>query len=264
MKQIKTYRNIILRVIDKCQLCFLLFLFFSCNNENASDCFQNAGDIIREELSVSNFTKITVFENIALVLKQGNEQKLEIETGEFLRNDVTATIVDGRLILRNENNCNYVRNYGLTIVYVTAPNITEIRSSTGLAVKSDGILSYQNLKLISEDFSNPEADTVDGSFNLEVAVHTISIVSNGIAFFKLSGVTNNLNINLAAGDSRVDAENLMADNVTVNHRASNDILVNPQQTLSGVIRSVGDVISFNRPTQVAIEELYKGKLIYKD
>jgi len=122
----------------------------SCNSENAPDCFQNAGHIVRVQIDVPQFTTITVFENLNLVLKQGTEQIVEIETGEFLLNEVTAEVEDNRLILRNANSCNFVRDYGLTTIYVTSPNISEIRSSTGGLISSDGTLNYTNLSLVSE------------------------------------------------------------------------------------------------------------------
>ncbi|WP_339339918.1 head GIN domain-containing protein [Croceitalea sp. MTPC6] len=240
------------------------FWLVSCNSENAPDCFQNAGDLIRVETVVPSFSSITVFENLNVVLKQGEEQKVELETGEFLLNDVSAEVEGNRLVLRNENICNYVRAYGLTTVYVTSPNIEEIRSSTGLLISSDGVLNYPSLSLISESFNNPETETTDGSFELKLASETVSIVVNGIAYFKLSGTATNFNITIAAGDSRVEAENLIAQNVGINHRGSNDIFVNPQERISGVIRGYGDVISSNRPPEVAVEELFNGRLIFKE
>lgn len=241
-----------------------LFILASCNSENAPDCFQNAGAIVRVEVALESFTTITVFENLNLVLKQGTEQLVEIETGEFLLNEVTAEVNAGQLILRNANSCNYVRDYGITTVYVTSPNLLEIRSSTGGLISSDGVLNYTNLKLISESFSNPEAETTDGAFNLELASQTIAIVTNGIAYFKLSGTASNLNILIAAGDSRIEADNLVSENVSLNHRGSNDIFVNPQERISGVIRGYGDVISVNRPTEIEVETLFNGRLIFKD
>ncbi|MBO0322734.1 DUF2807 domain-containing protein [Muricauda sp. CAU 1633] len=245
-------------------LMFLLFILTSCNGDNVPDCFQNAGDTVREAVDVSEFSKITVFENLNVVLKQGEEQKVEVETGEFLRNDVSVKVEDNRLILRNENSCNYVREYGLTTIYVTSPNVSEIRSSTGLLISSDGVLNYPSLTLISESFSNPETETTDGSFDLEVNSTTIRIVVNGIAYFKVSGATTNFNVTVAAGDSRVEADNLISQNVTVNHRGSNDVFVNPQQRISGVIRGTGDVISFNRPPEVEVDILFNGRLIFQD
>ncbi len=235
----------------------------ACNTENAPDCLQNAGDIIREEVTLPNFSKITVFENISLVLKQGDTQKVEIETGEFLLEEVTAILEDDRLILRNENGCNFFREYGLTTVYITSPNITEIRSSTGFPIQSDGVLAYPSLSLLSESFINPETETTDGEFDLEMDSENVNVVVNGIAYFKLRGVVQNLNLNIAAGDSRIEAENLIAGNINLNHRGSNDMLINPQLSLTGVIRGTGDVISFNRPTEVVVEEIFNGRLIFQ-
>ncbi|CAM3295159.1 head GIN domain-containing protein [Zobellia roscoffensis] len=243
-------------------LCSVL-LCLSCNGENASDCFQNTGDIVKEEVTVADFTKITVYENVTMILKQGDVQKVEIETGSVLRNGVTAEVVDGRLLLRDTNDCNYFRDYGVTKIYVTAPNITEIRSSTGWPISSDGVLAYSRLTLLSESFADPEAQTTDGEFDLELDTETLSVVVNGIAYFKLSGTTNNLSLTIAAGDSRIEASDLAAENINLNHRGSNDMFVNPQQSISGIIRGVGNVYSSNEPAEVNIEEQYKGRLIFE-
>lgn len=240
----------------------VLLINFACSSTNAPDCFQASGDISVEEVVVPVFNKITVFENIELILKEG-EQNVAIETGKFLREEVTAFVEDGRLVLRDNNNCNFVRNYGVTKIYVTAPNITEIRSSTSWPVRSDGVLSYSGLTLFSESYGEPEAETTDGEFNLALNSNTISIVVNGNSYFKLSGTTNNLNVVIAAGDSRIETENLISKNVTFNHRGSNDLLISPQETLNGVLRGPGDVRSFNKPPMVSVETLYTGQLIFE-
>ncbi|MFK7814160.1 MAG: head GIN domain-containing protein [Maribacter sp.] len=236
----------------------------SCNSETTSDCFQSAGEVSRIEVEVPNFDKITVFENVRLVLINGAQQKIEVETGENLRNEVTAEVEGGRLLLRDTNDCNYVREYGITTVYVTSSNITEIRSSTGLPIQSNGVLNYADLTLISESFLNPESETTDGEFDLELNAEQVNIIVNGITYFKLQGNTMNLDVQVAAGDSRIEAENLVAEAVTINHRGTNDVIINPQQSLAGVIRGTGDVISSNRPLLVEVEELFNGRLIFKD
>lgn len=237
-------------------------IFSSCTSENAPDCFQDAGKIVRAEVEVPIFTAITVFENITLIIKQGATQKVEIETGEYLRNEVAVVVEEGRLLLRDTNDCNYVRNYGVTIVYVTTPKITEIRSSTGFPIRSDGVLTFERLSLLSESFTNPEAETTDGEFELELNTTSLSITVNGIAYFKLKGASENVTINIAAGDSRIEAQELIAQNVNINHRGSNDVLVNPQLKISGILRGTGDVLSYTRPAEVDVEELYNGRLIF--
>ncbi|MGB5460761.1 MAG: head GIN domain-containing protein [Eudoraea sp.] len=241
------------------------FIFLiSCNGDSVPDCFQNAGDIIRDAIPVENFTKITVNENTKLVLKEGSTLSVEVETGEFLRNQVNAEVKDGRLLLTDTNNCNFFRPYGLTTFYVTAPNITEIRSNTGFSTVSDGVLAYPQITLISESFNDPENLTTDGAFNLELASQSVNVVVNGIAYFKLRGSSENFSVVVAAGDSRVEAASLLVPNVIVNHRGSNDILINPLESLRGTIRGTGDVRSYNRPDIVEVQELYKGRLIFDD
>lgn len=243
---------------------FLISLWcFGCSSDSAPDCFQKPGDLIREEVAIPDFTEITVFENVSVVLKQGNTQKVEIETGETLRQEVSAVVEDGRLLLKDTNDCNYVRQYGLTTVYITAPNLTEIRSSTGWPITSDGPLPYENLTLFSESFINPESETTDGEFDLELNTENLSVVVNGIAYFKFRGATENLSLTIAAGDSRIEAANLVAQNVNLNHRGSNDIFIDPQQSVKGVIRGTGNVISSNRPSVIEVEELYKGRLLFE-
>lgn len=241
----------------------LLSLFYACNSESSQDCFQSTGEITRNEISVPIFTKITVFEKVEVILKNGTTQKVEIETGENLMNEVSAMVEGDRLIVKNGNGCNLFRDYGVTKVYITSPNITEIRSSTGLPIRSDGTLSYPTINLLSESFNVPEAETVDGEFNLQLDSQNVNVVVNGIAYFHLVGKAVNLNLVIAAGDSRIEAEDLLVENVSLNHRGSNDMLINPQLSITGVIRGTGDVVSFNRPAAIEIEEKYKGRLLFK-
>nr|WP_297916614.1 head GIN domain-containing protein [uncultured Allomuricauda sp.] len=246
------------------KVLYIIVILISCNGENVPDCFQNSGDLVRMDVDVADFSKITVFERLNLVLRQGEEQKVEIESGEFLLNEISAQVENDRLVVRNENGCNFVRDFGLSTIYVTSPNITEIRSSTGLLISSDGVLSYPNLTLLSESFANPETETTDGSFDLTLDVEQISIVVNGIAFFQLEGFAETLDVSIAAGDSRVEAQNLIAQQVELDHRGTNDIFINPQESVMGVIRGTGDVISNNRPPLVSVEEIFNGRLIFRD
>ncbi len=243
-------------------ICTLLIM--GCNGENVPDCFQNAGELIREEVSLPAFEKITVFENIEMVLRDGPVQEVIIETGLYLRPEVTAEVEGNRLVVRNTNNCNLFRDYGITKIFVTSPNINEIRSSTGWPIRSEGTLAFPEIELISESFNNPETETTDGSFDLDLATQDLNVVANGIAYFQLRGSTVRFSATIAAGDSRIEAEDFIAQEVVINHRGSNDMLVNPQQILRGLIRGTGDVLSFTRPDSVDVEELYRGRLIYKD
>ena len=240
----------------------ILLLIVACDSENATDCFQKTGAILQQEFSVEAFTKILVNRDIALIVKEGATQSVVVETGENLLNDINIEVVDNQLILTDNNACNYFREYGVTKVYVTSPNITEIRSSTQYDVSSDGLLTYPSLTILSEDFNAPGTFT-SGNFNLNINNDTFKLVFNNLSNCFVTGSTTNLNITFAASNSRFEGASLNAENVTISHRSSNDIIVNPQQSLQGVIRSTGNVISKHQPPVINVEELYTGRLIFE-
>ena len=235
---------------------------FACDSENASDCFQTEGTIIQQEVTVSIFERILVNRDVELILKEGIDYQVIIETGENLMNDVDVVVIDDELQLSDNNTCNYVRDYGITKIYVTAPNITEIRNSSQYEISSDGVLNFDEIKLISEDFNAPGSFTV-GDFRLQINSDKLSIVSNNISSFYLSGQVNNLFVGFYSGAGIFHGEELISQSVDVYHRGSNDMYVNPQESLSGELRGTGDLISLNNPTTVEVEQYYIGQLLFQ-
>jgi len=233
----------------------------SCNSESANDCFQNSGNSIQEEFIVIAFEKILVNRDVELILKEGPDVKVIVETGKNLMNDVVVEVVNNELRLTDNNSCNFVRDYVSTKVYVTAPNITHIRSSTQYDISSDGILNYNSLRLFSENFNAVGTFTI-GDFRLQVNSQNLRIASNNISSFYISGQTNDLYVNFFSGLGRFQGENLVAQQVEIFHRGSNDMIVNPQLSLIGELRGTGDLISLNTPPMIEVEELYTGRLIF--
>lgn len=242
------------------KLLIIIALFYSCDSENTGNCFQIAGTSIQQEFTVSSFNEILINEHVELIIKEGAIQKVTVETGENLMNDIDIQTVNNKLIITNNNTCNFVRDYGLTKVYVTSPNITEIRNSSELAVRSEGVLTYPTLNLIADDFQSDYLNV--GDFYMTVNNTTLNITSNGISNFYINGQTIDLTVGFYAGDSRFEGKDLIATNVTVTQKSTNDMLVNPQAEITGNIYSLGDVIAFNQPTIVNVTEHYQGKLIF--
>jgi hypothetical protein len=240
-------------------LCILLL--FTCNSEEANDCFQTSGDIIQKIVDVPNFEQILVNRDIELIIKEALEYKVIIETGENLINDVDVEVIGNRLVLTDNNNCNYVRDYGITKIYVEAPNLTVIRTSSQYEVSSNGVLNYETLTLFSEDFNGGSEFTV-GDFRLSVNSENLSVVTNNISSFYLEGNVQDLFIGFYSGSGRFQGENLITQNVDVYHRGSNDMVVNPIQSLTGELRGTGDLIAVNEPAVIDVNQSYTGQLIF--
>ena len=243
----------------------LVCLIVSCDSENANDCFQTAGKIIETQIDVEPFTKIRTETDVKLLIKQGEQQKVVIKTGENLLNDIEIKVEDGRLIARNNNSCNLVRDYGITQIIVTTPDLQELRNGSGGEIESEGVLKFASLILQSN--TNPPAPTdikKSGNFILDLDVQTLTIRANGKSVFYLKGNTDLLDVRFDDEAPRLESQDLIADEVQVFHRGANKMIVNPQHRISGTITGTGDVIAVNHPPVVEVEEVFKGRLIFQE
>ena len=241
----------------------IVFTLFGCNNENAWDCIQASGEIIQQDYHVDEFKKIIIWNRVQLIISQGEEQSVVVETGENLLNEILVRVEDSILKVSNINSCNYVRDYGITKVYVTAPDIYEIRNSSGLTVESIGTIGFEELTLFSEDRFVEDEFHIDGDFRLNLDVKTLTIDANGISKFYLNGKARVGHFGLFDGDVRVEAAGLEIEILHFFHRSTNKMIVYPTHSISGKIVSSGDVIAKNHPPIVEVEELFTGRLIFE-
>jgi hypothetical protein len=161
----------------------LVALLFSCNSENSWDCLQAAGDPISKEYVVSEFTKIRIENEVILYLKQGEIQQIILETGENMLSDISVTVEDETLVVKDNNKCNLVRDYGITKVFVTVPNLTRIRNSSSNDVIGEGVLNFPKLTLVSNTTAGPETFRKSGDFYLNLICEEFVVSANGQSIF---------------------------------------------------------------------------------
>ncbi len=238
-------------------------LFWACDSSNAWDCVQDSGELVQQEYDVKLFKKIQVWERVQLIIQQGNRQSVRVQTGANLINEIQVVVEDSTLKISDRNSCNYVRDYNITKVFVSSPDIREIRNSSGFTVESIGTLGFNELSLISNDPELLEVYHHDGDFDLDLDVVLLRVQSNGISRFFLRGRAQYLGIRFDDGDPRLEAGDLIVNNVNLFHRSTNKIIVNPQISIKGQIRGIGDVIALNRPPIVEVEEFFRGRLIFQ-
>ena len=240
-----------------------IILVASCNSEDAPGCFKKAGEIMQDEVAVDPFNEIIVYERVKLYIQQGPVQKVVIETGKNLRQDVSVEVIDNRLSIRNENSCNLVREYELTKVYVTIPDLTWLQNSSGSSIESIGTLKLNALHLLSVNQENDLSIHTDGDFILDLDVENLKITNDNVSNYFLTGKAENFNVFFAAGDGRLDAPGLIVKNYQIFHRGTNKMIVFPVESIKGELRSSGNVIAKNKPAVVNVEAYYTGRLIFE-
>ena len=242
----------------------LVFLLLSCDSENAWDCTQTAGDAVSKEFNFPEFSKIRIEDDVTLYLKQGDAQKVTLETGENLLSDISVSVEGETLVAKNHNNCNLVRDYGITKVYVIAPNISEIRNSSAYDVIGEGVLNFPMLTLVSNSTAGPENIRKSGDFILNINSERLNVNANGQSIFYISGNAQTANLTFTDEFPRFEGANFLIDELTVFQRSANKMIVNPQQSIVGKIMATGDIVSHNRPPLVDVKELFTGRLLFED
>jgi len=242
-------------------LVLVILLLNSC--EKPSDCIESSGATVVKEIAVSSFSKIKVYRGIAIIITQGPNYKVEIEAGENFINDISVTQNGDQLVFKDQTSCNWVRDYGQTKVYITTPTLTEVYSKTDRDIRSNGVLTFPDLSILSLDKdADGENGAGTGDFYIEVVNNSLTISNNNVSRFYLSGTTNLASLNFYYGDGRIEAQNLIAQQINVFHRGSNDMYVTPVQSIEGVLNSTGDLILTTTPPIVNVQELYQGRVVY--
>ena len=244
-------------------LFWVVLLFNSC--EKPYDCVKSSGPIKSKVFTGLTFSKLLVNKRINVVLIEGAEHKVEVQTGENLINDIEVTVEGDLLKLSDNTTCNWVRDYGNTIVYITAPNITQINSKTEQNISSEGVLHYPNLHIISTNSNDGYSGVGTGDYYLNVDNESVTIENNDLGRFFITGNTNNLYVFFYENGGIFHGENLFANTVYFYHRGSNDLFIRPIQVLRGDIYNVGNVNCYSRPPveNVHVIEHYRGRLIYR-
>ncbi|MBA5629056.1 head GIN domain-containing protein [Moheibacter lacus] len=237
---------------------FLSFLILNCNSEGGPDCLKSQGDLETQEISVEEFSKINISKGIELVVKEDLEQTVKVTMGENLINDIQFEVIDGELKITNENGCEMLRNYHSAKVYITTPVLEKIYSASQYSIQSDGVLRFPELTLESGIIE----DTPSSVFEMQIENERLIVNDNISSVFKISGSSDKLEINFWGSNGRFEGENYIVEDVYINHRSTNDIIVFPVQSVTGAIRSTGNLVLKNLPPIVEVEQLYTGHIVY--
>lgn len=237
----------------------LLILISGCTDESVPECFRTAGDVVEYDVAVDAFTSIKISEGIALMITQGDAQRVTIKTPENFKPEINAQTVNGELQLTNGTSCNWVRDYNLTTIYVTTPDLENIYSASQFDVKSNGVLAFPSLKLSSGLYGK----TASGTWQLNVNCQSLMIEDNQSSYYNISGIADNLTVNFYSGDSRFDGSNLASQKLHIFHRSSNDIIARPELEAKGTLYSTGDLVLKTHPPLVEVNRLFHGEVRYE-
>ena len=232
-----------------------LFIFNSCDKENAWDIIKTRGDHVVEERPVGAFRAITVKNGINVVLAQGDSYTATIEGWKNLMPKIRLSVVkNGELVIEDVNKCNFVRSRdNMSTVYL---------SFTG---ELDSIHFEGNGNFITKDTITISGLTVisfgSGCMDIKVKAQGVYVGANNrnIASITISGLGVSAGVT-NWGYSPVNLSGFKVLYASVGQNGPGNVYVNASESLEVVFfQGVGDVYYKGNPASVKFEHKDKAK-----
>lgn len=251
------------------KIVYILLLIFTVSCGISEDCFKGNGNPTTLTYPYDSFTKIKVYSGVGLVVKEGPEYEVKIETRDNIKDNIEVTLNNDMLVVKDNSTCNIARDYGVTTIYVTIPDGTvnpqiqalELHSKTEQKIMSDGVLHSPIIRLFSMGDDGDGSGSSDFYINTETSGQLV-VETNTISNFHINGNCQEMLLNFYFGDGRFYGENFEVQNIKVYHRGSNDMIVKAIQKIEGIINATGNVVLKNVPPIIDVEEVFRGRLIY--
>jgi len=221
-------------------------------HDPSPNCFKKSGSIETQVINIEPFQSITLHENISIVLDNG-PQKVTLSAGSNLISRINFSVINNRLTIQNDNVCNWTRDYGEITVTISHPSLEEIELLGYGSVSSLDTLSFGQLRIISLDSPSDIYLVVNGT--------KLSISSNNVSNFHLSGYLEELDVGFYYGDGILYAHDLNTRQINIDHRGTNSLHLHPGESLTGTMQGAGNTIIYYKPLERDVNILGTGKLI---
>lgn len=229
--------------------------------------------VTNEERSLDYFTKLEVNDKINLILKQGNQNSLEVEADENLHDVIDADVKNSTLTLSLNKRITRSKRFNITL-YVE--DLDQIILNDDCEVNAPEELDVFNMDIILNNKSDIQLDNLKTQFlsleanersKSELRVRTDSLVIHAkeSSRLKLDMITEGSSFNYS-GNASIDAEGktssltlnasdnagfkgaeFVADNVLVSALDKSDSYVNARETIVIEAKNKAKVYVFNKP-----------------
>lgn len=254
----------------------VLFLFFIFTSINLIGQEKLKGDkiVVTEDRNISEFTKIEIRDDIDVILKQGTDQSVTVETDENLQSAVLTDVSNNTLIIDLSNKI--IRKKTL-LVYVTVnQNIDEIITKDKAKLITSGSLTFNAITINAEGDSKIIMDLKTTDFNLNnnesgsltfnvnsenaflkanktgkskinLTTNKLEVLSQGNSSTELTGYCKEV-LFTSENKSKIRAEKLECEEILINASDSSDSHVNAKNSISISAINLAEIYIYNNPT----------------
>ncbi|MFK5856727.1 MAG: head GIN domain-containing protein [Bacteroidota bacterium] len=275
--QLKKYTNLIITLV------FILMAGFGFSQTKGS------GNVISENRSTADFTKIKLTCSADLFISQGSTF-ITVVADDNLINLIETKVENGTLVINVKGRgFRYIRKLE---VHITMPDLSSVKNSGSgditfentfkaenlfIGISGSGDLSadldVRNLEFKSNGSGDTELSGVKGSLNVYssgsgdleadgLRLEDCYLQNSGSGEIELSGKTNTLKIRVM-GSGDFDGYNFTAVAAEVSSSGSSDITLNVVEQLNVVLNGSGDLTYRGSPAKVDVRTNGSGGVYQK-
>lgn len=214
--------------------CFVLcMVVVSCKKENLFDCFKSTGDIVTERRSIEPFTETVIYDNINVIIVQDSLTYLEVNAGENLLPLISTEIQNGKLIIENNNKCNWVRDFSIPInVYMHVPALHKLDTYGSGKIYSENTLMVDVIEINNRNTADIQLNIIANEiYSKQHAAFGDNTISGNAGYLFVYNI----------GSGFCDCSNLAVNDATVITNTTGQTYVNACNNLHAEIAYSGNV-----------------------
>ncbi|MBL7882473.1 MAG: DUF2807 domain-containing protein [Bacteroidia bacterium] len=233
---------------------FFVQLFSGCAEENMCDCIKRTGTIINESRALAPFNRVLTEDNLNVYISHDSVQEVIVEAGENIVPLIETDVVNGTLIIRNKNRCNWTRSYDKPLnVYLKMPVIQYIINNGTAPIKSKNIISCDSIDIQTMS---------SGDIDLLLNVNKINSRIFGSGDVILTGYANEHSCDIG-GTAYLYCKNLTTSYTYIHTYTIGPSEIKTTNTMVAKIDGKGDVFCYGNPVNAEVLKNGPGNLYYK-
>lgn len=207
---------------------FLASCGFDINISDFGPGEKGNGTVVSENRKITeDFTEVTVSEGLRVYVSQADDFNIEVEADENIIDLIATDIKNGRLhVHARENIGNATKK-----IYVSLPEITALKSSSGSQLRSEGIVKSDKLE-------------VDGSsgalIQLELTANDLEIDASSGANLSISGEADHAEVDVSSGGN-INAKELLTQRCNADASSGGNLKIQVSESLTADANTGGNI-----------------------
>jgi hypothetical protein len=196
------------------------------------------GEIVKQERQVGHFDAIDIGGGQEVVLLQGDDYSVVIETNANLLDQIDVVLKNTTLSFEY----NKIKRYDELKFYITSPDFKVIKASGASEVMSPETLKGEDLEIIANGASEVK---------LKLDYNSVVTKATGASEVKLEGKATSHVIE-ASGASEVKAKEFVTESTVASASGASEVFVNTSSNLTYDISGASEVKYLNTPESLTV------------